>query len=129
VHVLERLDLENGPSLFQLVPERLTQLLRAHAAYRDLDGRALEELQRRIDVDVQQAVLWTQTLNGMALSPQQKEAAMRQLVENLAANHTVNALVHEAYRAGVLPATFRPDTLREGLGADDWYTLFRQLER
>ena len=114
----------------------LAELLTAQDDFHELNPTQRESLQRRVAIEVEQATRWVGLLNSFSISDAEKEAAILQLVENLAANHYVNSLMfavvptENARLSAGRSFGFRQYRTPAGDdGIDDYYTVAPALVR
>jgi hypothetical protein len=91
-------------------------------------------LDRKLSTEMQQFSRWTAVLNHLAIDPAQKQAALVQLVENLASNHLANSILFEyvpkknvALQGGRSWMYSQLDAPPADTNIDDYYTVTRAL--
>jgi hypothetical protein len=112
-----------GPGL-KVDEARLASLLKANDRFSALQPAQQTLLERRIETEVTQIARWAAVLDQMSISPEDKRAALAQLVENTAANHLANSILFDYANRTDSDGLLDPKT-----EIDDYYTSVRQVMR
>jgi hypothetical protein len=115
----------DGQSFVNIDPDKLSALLVQSDKYGPLTAEQRKVLDRRLAEDVEQATRWAAQVNLMSISQADKERALAQLVENLAANHLANSMLFEyaTVNGWKGPTLSRVPALDAQKNIDDFYTL------
>jgi hypothetical protein len=76
--------------------EQLRDLLAKNDLYgsaKQLTPEQRVKLEERLEQDISEVKQWSAVLNAMDIPQEQKEAALTQLIENVAANHRCNSIL------------------------------------
>jgi hypothetical protein len=110
-----------GPDL-KVDEGRLTALIQSNDQFGALQPAQQALLERRIQTEVTQINRWAGVLDKMSISPDDKRAALAQLVENTAANHLANSILFDYAKRTGSEALLDPKT-----EIDDYYTAVRDV--
>ncbi|MBI5510613.1 MAG: hypothetical protein HY903_17790 [Deltaproteobacteria bacterium] len=130
MQVIHKLEPEPGKPAFLIDAEALRALLAKNDSYAPLDAEERQAIDRRLAIDVAQVTRWTALLNAMAISAEAKQAALLQLIENMAANHLTNSILfayvpqkNNEMRGGRIMLYSQIDAPKGKAAADDYYTV------
>jgi hypothetical protein len=94
-NMISRVELDGTGPMWVVDEGQLRALLLQNDKYGALTEQEQRVLQRKLDAEAQQVLRWSAVLNRLNIPPAQKEAALIELVENMASNHLANSLLFD----------------------------------